>query len=108
MKENNRQNRCSRRMNISYRERVMSFLYVCLLLLTTAGCCCFLMYIAGTDFSASKQKGVIMNKMEKIYSFRNIQKEYVSIIDTLYFKINALQPGIHAQYEEDDIKYLMI
>lgn len=107
MKENNRQNRCSRRMNISYRERVMSFLYVCLLLLTTAGCCCFLMYIAGTDFSASKQKGVIMNKMEKIYSFRNIQKEYVSIIDTLYFKINALQPGIHAQYEEDDIKYLL-
>lgn len=58
MKENNRQNRCSRRMNISHRERVMSFLYVCLLLLTTAGCCCFLMYIAGTDFRAQFKTSV--------------------------------------------------
>lgn len=107
MSENNCHNRFPRKMAVSYRERVMSFFYVCILFLFTGGCCCFLIYIASADFSASKQKGAIMTKMEKIYTFRQIQKDYISTVDSLYNKIGSLQPGIHAQYEEDDIKYLL-
>lgn len=103
MNENSSQSRFSRKMAVSYRERVMSFFYVCLLFLITGGCCCFLIYIESTDFSASKQKGAVMTKMEKIYVFRQIQEDYVTTVDSLYNKIEALQPGIHAQYEEDDI-----
>lgn len=107
MSEINRQNSTMRRASISYRERVMSFFYVLLLFVATSGCCCFLIYMTSTDFNSSKQKDSIMSKMEKIHMFRQVQEDNVITVDSLYNKIGSLRPGIYAQYEEDDIKYLL-
>lgn len=50
---------------------------------------------------------MVLVKVEKIRRFREIQKEYKPIVDSLYNRISNLKPGINAQYEEEDIKYLL-
>ena len=50
---------------------------------------------------------MVLVKVEKIRKFQELQKENKPIVDSLYNRISKLTPGINAQYEEEDIKYLL-
>jgi len=45
--------------------------------------------------------------MNRIKDFQQEQAESQMPVDSLFRKIEAFQPGVYAQYEEDDIHYLI-
>ena len=94
-------------MTLNQREKSMAFVYVLLLFLATTLCCCLLIYWTNSEFNALKQKEMVLVKMDKIRKFQMIQSDNKPVVDSLYNRITNLKPGINAQYEEDDIKYLL-
>lgn len=89
------------------RERITSFIYVCLLFLVTTviSCLCLVYY---TNVSTTNvQKAFAIAKMERIYRFQSAQSEQAVIVDSIYNKIQQFDPGVKASYEESDIKYYL-
>jgi hypothetical protein len=95
------------RRTLNQREKSMALAYVLLLFLVTTFCCCMLIYWTNSDFNVLKQKQAVLVKMDKIKKFQDAQSGNKSVVDSLYNRISGLKPGINAQYEEDDIKYLL-
>lgn len=60
-----------------------------------------------SDFRMFEQKEFVKIKMNRIKDFQQEQAESQMPVDSLFRKIEAFQPGVYAQYEEDDIHYLI-
>lgn len=95
------------RTTINHREKTIGFVYVLLLFLAVSICCCMIIFWTNSDFDTTRQKDIVLVKVEKIKKFQETQKEYKPVVDSLYNRIYKLKPGINAQYEEEDIKYLL-
>ena len=95
------------RTTINHREKTIGFVYVLLLFLAVSICCCMIIFWTNSDFDTTRQKDIVLVKVEKIKKFQETQKEYKPVVESLYNRIYKLKPGINAQYEEEDIKYLL-
>lgn len=92
---------------MNQREKTMGHIYVFLFFSVTTIVCILLIFLWNTDFKAFEQKDFVVIKMNRIKDFQQDQNSYRILVDSLYSRINNFQPGIHAKYEEDDIKYLI-
>ncbi|MDR1437334.1 MAG: type VI secretion system transmembrane protein TssO [Candidatus Symbiothrix sp.] len=89
------------------KEKIAAFIRVTLLFLSaTITACALLFYHSGT-IKPNARKEFAISKMYRIQSFRNIQNEQWIIADSIYRKIEKYDPGIHASYEESDVKYYL-
>ena len=95
------------RATINQREKTIGFAYGLLLFLAVSSCGCMIIFWTNSDFDTTRQKDMVLVKVEKIRKFQELQKENKPIVDSLYNRISKLTPGINAQYEEEDIKYLL-
>ena len=60
-----------------------------------------------SDFKMFEQKEFVKIKMNRIKDFQQEQAESQLPVDSLFRKIETFEPGVYAQYEEDDIHYLI-
>jgi hypothetical protein len=85
------------------RERIIAFVYVFLLFsVVTVISCWALFYYAGSRNETRKE--FVIAKMERIRSFQNDQNRQMAIVDSIYSRIAAFDPGLNASFEESDIK----
>ena len=87
------------RATMNQREKTIGFAYVLLLFLAVSICCCMIIFWTNSDFDTTRQKDMVLVKVEKIRKFQELQKENKPIVDSLYNRISKLTPGINAQYE---------
>lgn len=88
------------------REKVIGFIYVSVLFLAaTAACCFFLFYYSAEKTNTNKE--FVISKMDRIYDFRALQNQQMLVVDSIYQKIKAFDPGVNASYEESEIKYFL-
>lgn len=92
---------------LNRREVAIGRIYVFLFFFVTAVICCLAIFLWNSDFKAFEQKEYAKVKMSRIQEFQNIQSDYQMITDSLFRKIRKFEPGVHAQYEEDEISYLI-
>lgn len=92
---------------LNRREVVIGRAYVFLFFFVTAAICCLAIFLWNSDFKTFEQKEYVKVKMNRIREFQKIQSDYQIITDSLYRKIRTFEPGIYAQYEEDEINYLI-
>jgi len=89
------------------REQIIGFIYVSLMFIVTTVICCMCMFYYRSDDKSTARKEFAISKMERIRSFQDMQSEEMVIIDSIYSKIAAFNPGLNASYEENDIKYYL-
>lgn len=89
------------------REKVIGFIYVSLMFIVTTVICCMCMFYYKSDDKDISRKEFAISKMKRIRSFQQKQSEEIIIIDSIYSKIAAFNPGLNASYEENDIKYYL-
>lgn len=93
--------------NINSRERNINFLYVFFIVFITVISCSILLFRYNTNFSIFSQKDFVISKMERIQQYQQLQQKEFIVVDSLYNRIQAFNPGVTALYEESDIKYLI-
>mgnify|MGYP000031372476 CR=1 FL=1 len=81
-------------------------MYSCSFFLTTVACC-LVIFMWNSDFKMFEQKEFVKIKMNRIKDFQQEQAESQLPVDSLFRKIETFEPGVYAQYEEDDIHYLI-
>ena len=89
------------------REIFMGHAYVFLFFFLTTVACCLAIFMWNSDFKIFEQKEFVKIKMNRIKEFQQEQAECQLPTDSLFRKIEAFEPGVYAQYEEDDIHYLI-
>lgn len=95
------------RKTLNKRETLMGHTYVFLFFILTTVICCTAIFMWNTDFRMFEQKEFVKIKMNRIRDFQQQQLDYQMQVDSLFRKIEKFEPGIYAQYEEDDIHYLI-
>ena len=91
------------RKTLNKREILMGHAYVFLFFFLTTVACCLAIFMWNSDFRMFEQKEFVKIKMNRIKDFQQEQAESQMPVDSLFRKIEAFQPGVYAQYEEDDI-----
>lgn len=91
----------------SNRECNIGFLYVLLLFIGATFFSGIILFRYNANFTIFSQKDFVIRKMDRIHQFQKVQAMEFMIIDSLYNRIDAFDPGITALYEEGDIKYLL-
>lgn len=91
----------------SGRERNIGFLYVLFLFIGATLFCSMILFRYNANFTIFSQKDFVIRKMDRVHQFQQVQAREFMIIDSLYNRISAFDPGITALYEEGDIKYLL-
>lgn len=69
------------RTTINHREKTIGFVYVLLLFLAVSICCCMIIFWTNSDFDTTRQKDIVLVKVEKIKKFQETQKEYKPVVD---------------------------
>lgn len=92
---------------INQKERIGGFIYVTLLFCVGMGLCAWLLLSKGDNAGVFKQKDRVVEKMDRQKDFRKMQEKYVPICDSLTIRIEKLDPGINAVYEENDLKFII-
>lgn len=95
------------RKTLNKREILIGHAYVFLFFFLTTVACCLAIFMWNSDFRMFEQKEFVKIKMNRIKDFQQEQAESQMPVDSLFRKIEAFQPGVYAQYEEDDIHYLI-
>ena len=95
------------RKTMNKREIFMGHAYVFLFFFLTTVACCLAIFMWNSDFKIFEQKEFVKIKMNRIKEFQQEQAECQLPTDSLFRKIEAFEPGVYAQYEEDDIHYLI-
>ena len=90
------------RKTLNKREILMGHAYVFLFFFLTTVACCLAIFMWNSDFRMFEQKEFVKIKMNRIKDFQQEQAESQMPVDSLFRKIEAFQPGVYAQYEEDD------
>ena len=88
------------------REKTVGFVYVSVLFLIVTFVCCSILF-RYTDTKSSTQKKFVIAKMDRVRQFQDIQNDQMVIIEAMYSKIESFNPGINANYEENDIKFYL-
>ena len=92
---------------LNKRETLMGHIYVFLFFFVTTVVCCLAIFMWNSDFKMFEEKEFVKIKMDRIKDFQQEQAGSQLAIDSLFRKIETFEPGVHAQYEEDDIHYLI-
>jgi hypothetical protein len=92
---------------MTQKEKVMGFAYVLILFVSITAACCLAIFLYNSNYGSIDRKDYFVAKMKRINEYRYDQKQYAATIDLLYNKINEHNPGVHAVYEEDNIKFLL-
>lgn len=92
---------------LNKRETLMGHIYVFLFFFVTTVVCCLAIFMWNSDFKMFEEKEFVKIKMDRIKDFQQEQADSQLAIDSLFRKIETFEPGVHAQYEEDDIHYLI-
>lgn len=92
---------------LNKRETLMGHIYVFLFFFATTVACCLAIFMWNSDFKMFEEKEFVKIKMDRIKDFQQEQADSQLAIDSLFRKIETFEPGVHAQYEEDDIHYLI-
>ncbi|NDV65224.1 type VI secretion system transmembrane protein TssO [Bacteroides sp. 224] len=88
------------------REKIIGFIYVSVLFITaTLACCFFLFYYS--EGKTGTRKEFVISKMDRIREFQALQSQQLIVVDSIYRKIKAFDPGVNASYEESDIKFYL-
>lgn len=95
------------RNNLNKREVFMGHTYVFLFFIITTVICCISIFMWNSDFSMFEQKEFVKVKMNRIKDYQQEQADHQVSVDSLFRKIEKFEPGVYAQYEEDDIRYLI-
>lgn len=95
------------RNNLNKREVFMGHAYVFLFFIITTVICCISIFMWNSDFSMFEQKEFVKVKMNRIKDYQQEQADHQVSVDSLFRKIEKFEPGVYAQYEEDDIRYLI-
>lgn len=95
------------RKPLNKRETLMGHTYVFLFFILTTVICCTAIFMWNTDFRMFEQKEFVKIKMNRIRDFQQQQLDYQMQVDSLFRKIEKFESGVYAQYEEDDIHYLI-
>ena len=81
--------------------------YEDLFFIITTVICCISIFMWNSDFSMFEQKEFVKVKMNRIKDYQQEQADHQVSVDSLFRKIEKFEPGVYAQYEEDDIRYLI-
>lgn len=92
---------------INDKERIGGFIYVVLLFTIGMVMCAWLLLGRGDNAGVFKQKAHVVEKMDRQKDFRKMQEKYVPVCDSLIQRIEKLDPGINAVYEENDLKFMI-
>lgn len=92
---------------LNKREVIMGHAYVFLFFFLTTAVCCLAIFMWNTDFRMFEQKEFVKIKMNRIREYQQAQEDFQMPVDSLFRKIEHFEPGVYAQYEEDDIHYLI-
>jgi hypothetical protein len=88
------------------RERTTAFVYVFLLFAAVTFICCWgLFYYTGGGDRVRKE--LIIGQMERIRAFQNEQSRQLAVIESIYERIDAFDPGVSALHEENDIRFYL-
>jgi len=88
------------------REKNIGFVYVSLLFVIATFICCWCLFYY-TDIKNETRKEFVIAKMDRIKQFQDVQNRQIVIIDSIYKKIGDFNPGVNANYEENDIKFYL-
>ena len=88
------------------REKTIGFVYVSILFAAATFACCWCLFYY-TDTKSETRKEFVIAKMDRIRAFQHIQEEQMLIVDSIYNKIKTFDPGVNANYEENDIKFYL-
>ncbi len=89
------------------RERVTGTAYTGLLFLATTAACCLCLFYYSPDDRTMDRKQFAIAKMGRIQDFQDMQSDGTVIIDSIYNRIKTFNPGVNANYEENDIKFYL-
>ncbi|MDR3339939.1 MAG: type VI secretion system transmembrane protein TssO [Candidatus Symbiothrix sp.] len=92
---------------MNQKEKLIALAYVILLFIGITTACCLLIFFYNPNFGVINQKNSAMDKMKMIKEYQNTQSQYSIRVDSLYNKINRLNPAVKAVYEESDIKMMV-
>jgi len=94
-------------VKMNQKEKIMGFIYVFLLFAAITTACCLLLFYYNSDFLQFNQKDFAVNKMNRMKEYQNSQNQAVSMMDSLYKRIDKFQPLVTAVYEENDINFMI-
>lgn len=97
----------SKKQTRNRRERIIGLAYVSLLFLVTTVVCCLCLFYYNSDDKSMSRKEFAIAKMDRIRDFQDMQSDEMVIVDSIYNKIKAFNPGVNASYEENDIKFYL-
>jgi len=97
----------SEESTMNRKEKIMGFIYVLILFLSISAVCCIAIFLYNSNYGAITQKEFFVSKMKRTGEFRSDQKRSEAVMDLLRNKIAEHNPGVHAVYEEDNIKFLV-
>lgn len=92
---------------MNHKEKIIGFIYVSLLFAFITTVCCLLIFYYNSNFHSFSQKDFATSKMDRIKEYQDSQNKASVVVDSLYNKINRYNPGVHAVYEENDIKFMI-
>ncbi|MEN9917579.1 MAG: hypothetical protein RL662_15 [Bacteroidota bacterium] len=92
---------------MNQKEKIFGFIYVFLIFIVVTAICSYLIFYYNPDFRLSSQKDFAITKMNRIREYQDAQDTHISIMDSLYRKIEKFNPGVNAVYEENDILFMV-
>lgn len=92
---------------LTTKEKTVGLFYTIILFLTVAGACSYLLFFSNRDLDASSGKYLALEQMERIRSFSKFQKERMERIEALNSKVNAIDPGLRASYEKNEVRFML-
>jgi hypothetical protein len=88
-------------------ERIGSFFYVLVLFCAGAGLSSWWLLSRHDTSSVFTRKNAVVAKMERQTEFRQAQKQYAGVCDSLVRQIVRHNMEVNAVYEENDIRHLI-
>jgi hypothetical protein len=93
--------------NLKRTENTLNKFIVFILFTFATTACCWLIMLVSPDITNLQRKNFVIARMQKIKNFQDIQGQMKPAVDTIFNKINRFNPGIYAQFEETEIKFLI-
>ncbi|MCQ2224955.1 MAG: type VI secretion system transmembrane protein TssO [Paludibacteraceae bacterium] len=89
------------------KEKTIGLIYTVLLFLLVAGVSSYVLFFSKGNVDASSGKVLALEQIERIRSFEKFQKDRMERIQALDARVNAIDPGLVASYDKNEVRYIL-
>lgn len=89
------------------KEKTIGLIYTVLLFLLVAGVSSYVLFFSKGSVDASCGKALALEQIERIRSFEKFQKDRMERIQALDARVNAIDPGLVASYDKNEVRYIL-